>query len=134
MSYQAARFMPRSWSVTAPPGLPGSTVIVAVTAPLLTVTVACEVAFTVPTGGVTVRMYVVDVVGLTLTGVPLVTEIFPGVIMPVPPVKSPVRLELLPPAIVVGAAVKLEMTGTGSTVTVASFVAGVPPFGVTVKV
>jgi hypothetical protein len=58
-----------------------------------------------------------------------------GVITPVPPVKSGVRLELFPAAIVVGVAVKLEITGTGSTMIVVCCVAAVPPpAGVTVKV
>jgi hypothetical protein len=74
-------------------------------------------------------------VGLTLTGVALVTVMFPGVITPVPPVNSAVRLELLPAAIGVGVAVKLEITGTGSTLIVACCVADVPPLvAVTVKV
>ena len=74
-------------------------------------------------------------VGLTLTCVPLVTVMLPGVIRPVPPVKSGVRLELFPAAIVTGVPVKLEITGTGSTVIVVCCVAAVPPpVGVTVKV
>lgn len=134
MSNHTAMFMPRIWSVTAIPGLAGLTETV-VTTPPVTVTVACKEAFVVPTGGVTVRVYVVVDVGLTVTGVPLVTVIFPGVITPVPPVKSAVRLELLPAAIVVGSAVKLEIVGTGSTVTVVCCVASVPlPVIDTVKV
>ena len=120
--------------MTAPPGLDGLTVTVAVTDPLLTVTVASVVAATVPTGGVTVNVYVVLAVGVTMTGVPLVTAMFPGVIMPVPPVNAAVRLELLPEATVEGLAEKLEITGTGSTVTVAVAVTAVPLEGVTVSV
>src|SRR6202044_1581660 len=75
-----------------------------------TVTVAVPVT-AVPVLGVTVSVYVVVDAGLTLTGVPLVTAILPGVIMPVPLVKSAVRLELDPAAIVVGLAVKLLIAG-----------------------
>jgi hypothetical protein len=75
-------------------------------------------------------------VGLTLKGVPLVTAILPGVTTPVPPVKSAVKLELPPEVVMVaGLAVKLEIVGTGSTVTVAICVAfTVPTGGVTVSV
>jgi hypothetical protein len=97
----------------------------------VTVTV-CVIA--VPTGGVTVRVYVVVVVGLTLTAVPLVTEVFPGVMTPVPPENCAVRLELDPASMVVGAAVKLVIAGTGLTVTVAVAVTALPDDGVTVSV
>jgi hypothetical protein len=52
---------------------------------------------------------VVVELGLTVTGVPLITEMLPGVIMPVPFVKTAVRLELAPDAIVEGFAVKLTI-------------------------
>jgi hypothetical protein len=77
-------------------------------------------------------------VGLTLTGVPLVTLWLnpPGaVITPVPFVNTAVRLELPPEEMEVGLAVKLVMVGTGSTVTVVAAVAGVVPLApVTVNV
>jgi hypothetical protein len=50
-------------------------------------------------------------VGFTLTDLLLVTARLPGVMTPVPPVKTPVRLEVEPAAIDVGFAVKLEMEG-----------------------
>jgi hypothetical protein len=53
----------------------------------------------------------VVVVGLTLTATPLVTERFPGVTTPVPPVKTAVRLELDPASIVAGLGAKLEIEG-----------------------
>jgi hypothetical protein len=53
----------------------------------------------------------VVLVGLTDTAVPLVTEILPGVITPVPLEKFAVRLELAGAVIVAGLAVKLEMLG-----------------------
>ena len=58
-------------------------------------------------------------VGLTLTGVPLVTARLPGVITPVPLAKTAVRLELAPAVMVTGFAVKLVIAGAGTTVTVA---------------
>jgi hypothetical protein len=76
----------------------------------LTVTVAVWV-MAVPTEGVTVKVYVVVAVGLTLTGVPLATERLPGVMTPVPPLKTAVRLELVPASMVVGLAAKLVMAG-----------------------
>ena len=57
-------------------------------------------------------------VGLTLTAVPLVTAILPGVMTPVPPANTAVRLELPPAPIVGGVATKLVMVGAGFTVTV----------------
>jgi hypothetical protein len=57
--------------------------------------------------------------GLTLTAVPLVAARLPGVITPVPPTKTPVRLVLPPTEIVAGTAVKLVIAGIGFTVTVA---------------
>jgi hypothetical protein len=77
---------------------------------------------------------VVVAVGLTETAVPLVTAMLPGVTMPVPPVNTAVRLELEPAAIVAGLAVKLVITGAGTTVTVAVDVTAVPVVGVTVSV
>lgn len=80
--------------------------------PLLAVTVTDTVSvIAVPLVGVTVRVYVVVVAGLTLTGVPLVTGILPGVITPVPLVNTPVRFVLDPAVIVDGLAVKLVMVG-----------------------
>ena len=74
-------------------------------------------------------------VGLTLTAVPLVAGRLPGVIMPVPSEKTPVKLELVPGAMVPGLAVKLVIVGAGFTVTVAVWVTAVPPAaGVTVRV
>jgi hypothetical protein len=61
---------------------------------------------------------VVVAVGFTLTGVPLVTARLPGVITPVPPEKSAVRLALPPALIVVGLAAKLVITGVTAAVTV----------------
>ena len=49
--------------------------------------------------------------GFTVTAVPLVAEMLPGVMTPVPPVKVPVRLELWPELIVAGLAVKLLIVG-----------------------
>ena len=73
-------------------------------------------------------------VGLTLTGVPLVTAMLPGVIMPAPPVKTAVRLELVPAIIVVGFAAKLVIAGAETTVTVTVWVTAVPTELVTVRV
>jgi hypothetical protein len=50
---------------------------------------------------------VVVTVGLTLTAVPLVTGRLPGVMTPVPPVKTAVRLEAEPTVMVDGLATKL---------------------------
>ena len=72
--------------------------------------------------------------GVTLTGVPLVAGRLPGVMTPVPPVKTAVRFELCPAVIVAGFAVKLEMIGAGTTVTVAVIVTAVPTELVTVRV
>jgi hypothetical protein len=82
-------------------------------------------------------VYVVVELGLTVTTAPLVTARFPGVIMPVPPVKTAVRLLLAPEAIDAGVAVKLEMLGdatAGVTVTVSDRVTADPLVGVTVSV
>jgi hypothetical protein len=74
-------------------------------------------------------------VGETLTGVPLVAGRLPGVIIPVPPAKIPVRLLEPPDGMDAGLAVKLVMVGTaGVTVTVTVCVTAVPLEGVTVRV
>ena len=99
----------------------------------LTVTVAvCVTA--VPAAFVTVSVYVVVVVGLTETGVALVAARFPGVMMPVPPAKTPVRFALPPRVIVAGLAVKLVMAGASTTVTVVVVDAVALPAPVTVSV
>jgi hypothetical protein len=78
---------------------------------------------------------VVVAVGLTLTPLPLVTEIFPGVMTPAPLENTPVRVLLAPAVIVAGLATKLVMVGTlAVTVTVAVCVTAVPVVGVTVRV
>lgn len=90
-----------------------------------------------PVVGVTVSVYVVVAVGLTLTAVPLVTEILPGVITPMPLANAPVRFELDPEVIVDGLAVKLVMVGNdvlAFTVTVLLDGEEVPPAPVQVKV
>jgi hypothetical protein len=48
---------------------------------------------------------------VTVTAVPLVTAMLPGVTTPVPPVKTAVRLELEPAAIEAGLAAKLVIVG-----------------------
>ena len=50
--------------------------------------------------------------GETLTAVPLVTLIFPGVITPVPFEKTPVRLAIPPALTAVGLAAKLVIVGS----------------------
>jgi hypothetical protein len=77
---------------------------------------------------------VVLVVGLTETGVPLVIEMLPGVITPVPPVNTADRLELPPTVMVAGLAVKLVIEGGGFTVTVADCVTDLLARLVTVSV
>jgi len=52
----------------------------------------------------------------------------------VPPVKTAVRFALAPALMVAGLAVKLVITGTGVTVTVAVLVIAAPSGGVTVSV
>ena len=77
-----------------------------------TVTVdICEV--TSPPELVTVSVYVVVVAGVTLTATPLVAAMLPGVITPVPPLNTPVRLEFDPASMVAGLLVKLLMVGGG---------------------
>ena len=96
-----------------------ATKLVMVGAGTLAVTVTITAwAIAVPIVGVTVSVYVVVLAGLTLTAVPLVTGIFPGVIMPVPSANTPVRLELAPAAIVIGLATKLVMVGVDAALTV----------------
>lgn len=56
--------------------------------------------------------------GVTVMATPLVTVILPGVTTPVPPVKTAVKLELLPTVMVAGLAVKLVIEGAALTVTV----------------
>ena len=73
-------------------------------------------------------------VGLTLTGVPLITARLPGVTPPVPLAKTAVRAVLAPAVIVAGLAVKLVIVGAGYTVTGAVAVTAVPLEGVTVRV
>jgi hypothetical protein len=73
--------------------------------------------------------------GETLTGDPLVAGRLPGVIMPVPLAKTPVRLVEPPAVIDAGLAVKLVIVGgAGVTVTVAVCVIAGPVAGVTVRV
>ena len=74
--------------------------------------------------------------GLTLTAEPLVAVMLPGVITPVPPVKTAVKLLLAPEAIDVGLAVKLVIVTVvaGVTVTLTVCVTAVPVVGVTVSV
>jgi hypothetical protein len=107
-----------------------------VVAAAATVTVTVWVT-AVPAVGVTVSVYFVVAVGLTETPTPLVAAIFPGVITPVPPLNTPVSVELPPGEMLGGTAVKLVMTGGGGagfTVIVTVPVAAVPLSGVTVKV
>ena len=61
-----------------------------------TVTVAVAVAGLVPLAPVTVSVYVVVIVGLTVTATPLVAGRLPGVMTPVPFAKTPVRVALPP--------------------------------------
>jgi hypothetical protein len=54
---------------------------------------------------------VVVAAGFTLTAVPLLAAMFPGVITPVPPLKTPVRLAVDPASMVVGLPLKLVIVG-----------------------
>ena len=83
-----------------------------------TVTVTCFVAVEFA-ALVTVKVYVVVVVGETLTGVPLVTAPTPLFTLPVPPLNTAVKVVELPDVIVAAAALKLVATGAGKTVSVA---------------
>ena len=78
----------------------------------------------------------VVVAGFTFTATPLVTEPMPGVIAPVPPVNTAVKVVPFPPAVIVEASdVKLLIVGAAAfTVTVAVCVIAVPAAGVTVSV
>lgn len=59
----------------------------------------------------------------------------PGVMTPVPPANTAVRLVPFPPAVIVDArGVKLVIVGAGYTVTVACCVIALPTGGVTVSV
>jgi len=78
-----------------------------------TVIVVCCAAAAPPPAGVTVKVYVVVVVGLTLTGVPLVGTMLPGVITPEPPLNTGIKLELDPASIVEGLAPKPLISGGG---------------------
>ena len=74
-------------------------------------------------------------VGVTVTAVPLVAERLPGVMTPVPPENTPVRLEVCPTVMVAGLAVKLVIVGgAGFTVIVTVAVTADPLEGVTVSV
>jgi hypothetical protein len=64
-----------------------------------------------PVEFVIVRIYVVVCAGETLTGVPLVTPKFPGVMTPVPLVKTAVKLVVPPAVITAGLATKLVIVG-----------------------
>jgi hypothetical protein len=77
-------------------------------------TVMLTVAVTAaPLAGVTVSVYVVVAVGVTVTGVPLVAGRFPGVITPVPFTNTPVRVALCPAVIAAALAVKLVIEAAG---------------------
>ena len=71
---------------------------------------------------------------MAVTAAPLVAAMLPGVITPVPPVKTPVRVALDPVVMVAGDAAKLVIDGAGTTVMVAVCVAAVPAALVTVRV
>ena len=85
---------------------------------------------------VTVRVYGVVVVGLTGTPIPEVAGRLPGVIIPVPLLNTPVRVELPPRGMADGLAMKLVMVGSDVvlTVTVVVLVAVPPSALVTVRV
>ena len=72
--------------------------------------------------------------GFTLTGVPLVTPIFPGVMTPVPFENVAVRPDEFPAVMVAGDDTKLAIEGVATTVTVAVDVTTVPVGPVTVSV
>jgi hypothetical protein len=57
---------------------------------------------------------VVVAVGLTVTATPLVAARFPGVITPVPPLKTPVSVALCPSVMVLALAVKLVIDAGGT--------------------
>ncbi len=72
--------------------------------------------------------------GDTLTATPLVTEIAPGLMTPEPLENTGAREVEVPEEIVVAPAVKLVITGAGTTVTVVCAVTKVPAAVVTVSV
>ena len=74
------------------------------------------------------------VVGLTVTAVPVVAAILPGVITPVPLANTPVSVALWPAVMVAGLATKLVIVGSGFTVIVTLAVTAAPLDGVTVRV
>lgn len=74
------------------------------------------------------------VAGVRLTGAPLVTEIAPGLMTPLPYENTEVREVEVPAVIVVAPAVKLAITGAGTIVTVVCAVTKVPAAFVTVSV
>jgi len=74
------------------------------------------------------------VVGETVTGVPLVTAILPGVITPVPLEKVAVRLAELPVVMAATLEAKLLIIGAGMTVTVTVLLVVTPSRLVTVRV
>lgn len=74
------------------------------------------------------------VAGLTFTGVPLVMDKLPGVMTPVPLVKTAVRAVFSPAVIVAGFAAKLVIAGAGYTLTVTDCVIAAPVGLVTVRV
>lgn len=75
------------------------------------------------------------VVGLTVTGMPLVAGRLPGVMTPVPFANTPVSVASLDPVVIdAGLAIKLVIVGAGYTVIVAVAVTAVPLEGVTVSV
>jgi hypothetical protein len=74
-------------------------------------------------------------VGETLTDVPLIAVISPGVITPAPPAKTPVKLDVPPAVIVAGLATKLVIAGAAAfTVTVAVCATELPEVFVTVRI
>ena len=83
-----------------------------------TVTVTCLVAVEFA-ALVTVKVYVVVVVGETLTGVPLVTAPTPLLTLPVPLLNIAVNVVDEPEVIVAAVPVKLVATGAGKIVSVA---------------
>lgn len=83
---------------------------------------------------VTVRVYVVVTVGEMFADVPLVTGPTPRSTLPVPLPNTAVNVVEFPETIVAEPGVKLVITGAGTTVTVACFVAVAPAVFVTVKV
>jgi hypothetical protein len=79
--------------------------------------IAVDCVVCAPAELVTVSVYAVVAVGVTLTALPLVTAILPGVITPVPLVNAAVRLLDAPAVIEVGLAENEPIAGTPATVT-----------------